>query len=117
MSEELASWWNHPLTITLLVSVTAVLFAVSELLLRSLADLGNVRFQGLLEENPCLFVFCVKRAEARDSGNLDAWENHVVDHLLHPHAFCSRELGVNRGAAGKGSGQAIDTGLLVRVLS
>lgn len=55
MSEGLASWWNHPLTITLLVSMTAVLFTVSELLLRSLADLGNVRFQGLLEENPNLF--------------------------------------------------------------
>jgi CBS domain containing-hemolysin-like protein len=56
MSEGLAAWWDHPLTVTLLVSGTAVLFAVSELLLRSLADLGNVRFQGILEENPNLFA-------------------------------------------------------------
>jgi CBS domain containing-hemolysin-like protein len=55
MSEGLVSWWNHPLTVTLLVTITGVLFAVSELLLRSLADLGNVRFQGILEENPNLF--------------------------------------------------------------
>ena len=55
MSEGLATWLNHLVTITLLVTVMTVLFAVSELLLRSLAELGNVRFQGILEENPNLF--------------------------------------------------------------
>jgi CBS domain containing-hemolysin-like protein len=55
MSDGLAAWLNHPVTVSLLVSVVAILFAVSELLLRSLAELGNVRFQGILEVNPNLF--------------------------------------------------------------
>jgi len=55
MSEGLAAWLNHPVTVTLVVTVVAALFAASELLLRSLAELGNVRFQGILEENPNLF--------------------------------------------------------------
>ena len=55
MSAGLAAWLNHPVTVALVVTVVAVLFAASELLLRSLAELGNVRFQGILEENPNLF--------------------------------------------------------------
>jgi len=51
----MAAWLNHPVTVTLAITVVSVLFAASELLLRSLADLGNVRFQGILEENPTLF--------------------------------------------------------------
>jgi CBS domain containing-hemolysin-like protein len=55
MSEGFATWLNHPVTVALAVTVVSVLFAASEILLRSLADLGNVRFQGILEENPTLF--------------------------------------------------------------
>jgi len=55
MSGILAAWLNHPVTLGLLVTFVALLFAASELLLRSLAELGNVRFQGILEENPTLF--------------------------------------------------------------
>jgi CBS domain containing-hemolysin-like protein len=55
MTVGLAAWLNHPVTLALVVIVVAVLFAASELLLRSLAELGNVRFQGILEENPNLF--------------------------------------------------------------
>jgi CBS domain containing-hemolysin-like protein len=55
MSAGLAAWLSHPVTVTLVVAVVSVLFAASELLLRSLAELGNVRFQGILEENPTLF--------------------------------------------------------------
>ena len=55
MSAGLAAWLNHPVTVALVVTVVAILFAASELLLRSLAELGNVRFQGILEENPSLF--------------------------------------------------------------
>jgi CBS domain containing-hemolysin-like protein len=55
VSEVLSAWLNHPVTIALVVSIAAVVFTVSELLLRSLAELGNVRFQGILEENPNLF--------------------------------------------------------------
>ena len=55
MSEGLAAWLNHPVTVALVVTIVAILFAASELLMRSLAELGNVRFQGILEENPNLF--------------------------------------------------------------
>jgi CBS domain containing-hemolysin-like protein len=55
MSAGLAAWLSHPVTVAIVVTVVAVLFAASELLLRSLAELGNVRFQGILEENPNLF--------------------------------------------------------------
>jgi CBS domain containing-hemolysin-like protein len=55
MSAGLAAWLNHPVTVALVVTIVAILFAASELLLRSLAELGNVRFQGLLEEKPNLF--------------------------------------------------------------
>ncbi len=55
MSAGLAAWLNHPVTVALVVTFLAILFAASELLLRSLAELGNVRFQGMLEENPNLF--------------------------------------------------------------
>ena len=55
MSEGFLGWLNHPVTIALVTSVVAVMFAVSELLLRSLAELGNVRFQGILEENQKIF--------------------------------------------------------------
>ena len=55
MSEGMAAWFNHPVTVTLALTLVSVLFAASELLLRSLAELGNVRFQGILEENPTLF--------------------------------------------------------------
>jgi CBS domain containing-hemolysin-like protein len=54
MSAGLAAWVNHPVTVALVVTILAVLFATSELLLQSLAELGNVRFQGILEENPNL---------------------------------------------------------------
>ena len=55
MRADLAAWLNHPVTVALVVTIMAILFAASELLLRSLAELGNVRFQGILEENPNLF--------------------------------------------------------------
>lgn len=55
MSEGLAIWLTHPVTLSLVVAVASVLFTAFELLMRSLAELGNVRFQGILEENPTLF--------------------------------------------------------------
>ncbi len=68
MSTGLASWLGHPVTITLVLAVLTILVATSELLLRSLTGLGNVRFQGILEENPGLFG-------GRDRVTL----SHVVD--------------------------------------
>jgi CBS domain containing-hemolysin-like protein len=45
----------HPVTLGLAAAAVAALFVVIELLLRSLSQLGNVRFQGILEEHPELF--------------------------------------------------------------
>ncbi len=51
MMEDLNAWLIHPLTLGLAgVVVTAVLVTL-EVLLRSLGELGNVRFQGLLEDH------------------------------------------------------------------
>jgi CBS domain containing-hemolysin-like protein len=45
----------HPVTLGIAAAAVAALFVVIELLLRSLSQLGNVRFQGILEEHPELF--------------------------------------------------------------
>jgi CBS domain containing-hemolysin-like protein len=68
MSEVLSAWLNHPVTLGLAVTVVSLLFAASELLLRSLAELGNVRFQGILEENRTLF-----------SGRTGVQVSHIID--------------------------------------
>ena len=54
MSAGLSAWLSHPVTLALAGFALVLLFVVTELLLRSLAELGNVRFQGILEENPGL---------------------------------------------------------------
>jgi CBS domain containing-hemolysin-like protein len=55
VKEGLAIWIAHPVTLTIAGVALSVLFVVIELLLRSLTQLGNVRFQGILEEHPGLF--------------------------------------------------------------
>jgi magnesium and cobalt exporter, CNNM family len=47
-----AAWLANPVTLTLVASVVAGFFVVVELLLSSLARLGNVRFQGIMEDHP-----------------------------------------------------------------
>ena len=54
MSEDFAAWLTHPVTLSLFGLVLMVFFSVFELLLRTLGELGNVRFQGILEEHPGL---------------------------------------------------------------
>jgi CBS domain containing-hemolysin-like protein len=54
MSAGLMSWLTDPVTLIIFGVALAALFAVTELVLRSLPRLGNVRFQGILEENPRL---------------------------------------------------------------
>jgi CBS domain containing-hemolysin-like protein len=54
MSAGLTAWLVHPMTLSLVGIALAALFSVIELVLRSLPRLGNVRFQGILEENPGL---------------------------------------------------------------
>ncbi len=45
----------NPMTLTFIGLVLALLFCVIEVLLRSLAEFGNVRFQGIIEDHPKLF--------------------------------------------------------------
>ena len=55
MSSGFTAWLVHPVTLGLAAAAVAALFVVIELLLRSLSQLGNVPFQGILEEHPELF--------------------------------------------------------------
>lgn len=51
MNPDIAGWLSHPVTLTLAGVLVALLFAICEVLLRSLSEIGNVRFQGLLEDS------------------------------------------------------------------
>ncbi|MBD3853849.1 MAG: hypothetical protein IFJ96_03635, partial [Acidobacteria bacterium] len=55
MSWGFTAWLVHPVTLAIAAVAVVTLFVVIELLLRSLSQLGNVRFQGILEEHPELF--------------------------------------------------------------
>ena len=52
MKEILVVWFGSPVTLVLAGVLVAGLFIVLELLAASLARLGNVRFQGILEDHP-----------------------------------------------------------------
>ena len=54
MSAGLLSWLTHPVTLGLVGVSLLLLFAVVETLLRNLSQLGNVRFQGILDAHPQL---------------------------------------------------------------
>jgi len=54
MNDDLVAWLSHPVTLGLGGLVLMVVFAVIDLLLRTLGELGNVRFQGILGEHPGL---------------------------------------------------------------
>jgi CBS domain containing-hemolysin-like protein len=51
MNAHIASWLSHPVTLTLATVVLALLLLALEVVSRSLAEMGNVRFQGVLEDN------------------------------------------------------------------
>jgi len=51
MTADIASWLAHPVTLSLAGLLSASLFVVTEILSRSLAEIGNVRFQGMLEDH------------------------------------------------------------------
>jgi CBS domain containing-hemolysin-like protein len=55
MSADLAAWATHPVTLILVASVVLAVFTLIEVLLRALAEIGNVRFQGMLEDHRNLF--------------------------------------------------------------
>jgi CBS domain containing-hemolysin-like protein len=51
MEADLAEWLGHPVTLILLSLAVVLLLLTLESLLRSLAELGNVRFQGILDDH------------------------------------------------------------------
>ena len=56
MKTTLAAWLVNPVTLILAGTAVAAMFVVLELLLSRLARLGNVRFQGILEDHPKLLT-------------------------------------------------------------
>ena len=57
MSADISTWLQHPVTFILGGLGIFSLHIISETLSRSLAAMGNVRFQGLLHDHPKLFSF------------------------------------------------------------
>ncbi len=55
MNANILSWLVHPVTLILVAVLLGLLFTVLEILLKSLAEMGNVRFQGMLEDHRGLF--------------------------------------------------------------
>lgn len=51
MSADFSGWLTHPVTLALIGTTLVVLALIAEILLRHLAHLGNVRFQGMVEEH------------------------------------------------------------------
>ena len=59
MKVTLAAWLANPVTLALLAVAIAAFLVVVELLLSRLARLGNVRFQGIIEDNPTILTSVV----------------------------------------------------------
>ena len=57
MMANVMSWLRHPVTLALAGTAVVLLLIILELLARRLAEMGNVRFQGLLDDHEKLFPF------------------------------------------------------------
>lgn len=62
MRLDLAGWVGHPVTLSLAALATTLLLLTLEMLLHGLAQTGNVRFQGLLDDHQRLFPFARDKA-------------------------------------------------------
>jgi CBS domain containing-hemolysin-like protein len=51
MNGQIAAWLGHPVTLLLAAALLGLFLLVVEVLLRSLGEMGNVRFQGMLEDH------------------------------------------------------------------
>jgi len=51
---QLAAWFVHPVTLLLGLAAAGMALVILEALATALGDMGNVRFQGLLEDHPSL---------------------------------------------------------------
>ncbi len=61
MKSIMAAWLVNPVTLVLAGTAVGGFFVVVELLLSSLARLGNVRFQGILEDHPRVLTTVIDR--------------------------------------------------------
>ena len=59
MKTTLAAWLANPVTLALVAAAIAAFLVVVELLLSRLARLGNVRFQGIIEDHPTILTSVV----------------------------------------------------------
>ena len=80
MSTELALWVSNPVTLALVMALAGLLFLLLEVAAGGLGDLGNVRFQGLLEDNPGLLPMGGGEQQLQLSRVLDAirWAEILV---------------------------------------
>ena len=51
MNVHIAPWLGHPMTLLLAAALLGLFLLIVEVLLRSLGEMGNVRFQGMLEDH------------------------------------------------------------------
>jgi putative hemolysin len=56
MNGQVLNWLAHPVTLTLVLFALGILLLVAEILIRRLAEFGNVRFQGLVEDHASLLA-------------------------------------------------------------
>jgi len=80
MSTELAMWFANPVTLALAMGLAGLLLLLLEAMAGGLGGLGNVRFQGLLEDNPGLLPTGGGEEQVQLSAVLDAirWAEILV---------------------------------------
>jgi len=80
MTSELVLWFANPVTLALALGLAGLLFLLLEVLAGGLGELGNVRFQGLLEDNPGLLPAEQEERQLQLSRVLDAirWAEVLV---------------------------------------
>jgi len=77
---ELHAWLTHPVTILLGMGILGILLLLTEILSRRLADLGSVRFQGLVEDHERLSF--LQESELADSLTSLRWIQWMLLFLL-----------------------------------
>ena len=72
MNVQLAAWFVHPVTLLLGLTAAGLALVVLEALAAALGEMGNVRFQGLLEDHPALIPTGSREPAVHLSQVLDA---------------------------------------------
>jgi putative hemolysin len=98
MNGQLLSWLTHPVTLTLVLVALGMLALITEILIRRLAEFGNVRFQGLVEDHAALLS--VNGEEPLHLASVSIalrWYQMVVVGLFWATLFAATQIGL--GAA------------------